>query len=406
MTRRKNTFALMVAVTVAGSLLLAACSSKDSDSITTTSTDSSLKVGTVPENEVWIGLEAPLTGDQAGVGTDMIEGAQLAAKELNAKGGIAGKQVKIVPIDDEADPEAGVAAAKAAIAKGLSAVVGPYNSGVGSETLPLYIEAGIVPLRFTSADATQGLGFTLQPMTSQIAPVATTAIATWQGAKKVALIYDSSAEYTVDADTAMVASLGAAGVEVVANIPVEPDKSDYSEAVKEAQAKGADLVYLITYYPEAAVLAKNILASGSPLKCLGDYSATDDAFVTEAGPEAARRCPLVGVPAPSDFPNSAALVAAFTAEFKEDPGTWTPYAYDSVNVLAEAAEIAGTFEAKALETALQELVTVAGWTGPAAFEPKTGNRVPAPVVVVSPSADGTLHVNESWATATGFKLAE
>ena len=95
-----------------------------------------------------------------------------------------------MPIDDAADPATGKTAATAAIAEGLDGVVGPYNSGVGAETLPLYLAAGIVPIRLTSADATAGLGFTLQPMTSQIAPVAADALTTWAQAKSVAIIYD------------------------------------------------------------------------------------------------------------------------------------------------------------------------------------------------------------------------
>ncbi len=404
MGKGKQRRVYVAALMLAGFLLAAGCSSSDSDDASSETTGSTLKIGTVPDDEVWIGLEAPLTGDQAGVGIDMLRGAEMAANALNGNGGIGGKQVKIVPIDDRADPKVGVVAARAAIAEGLSAVVGPYNSGVGSKTLPLYIEAGIVPLRFTSADTTQGLGFTLQPMTSQIAPVATTAITEWAGAKKVALIFDSSTEYTVEADKAMVASLRAAGVEVVADIPVEPGQKEYTAAVAAANAKGADLVYLVTYYPEAAVLAKEMLSSGTSAKCLGDYSATDDAFVEAAGPEAAKNCPLVGVPAPSDFPDSAELVAKFKVEFGEEPGTWSPYAYDSVNVLAEAAEEASGFEAKPLQAALESADGSMGWTGPVSFEVPSGNRIPAPVVVVAPGMDGMLHVDESWAMATGFKL--
>ena len=81
-----------------------------------------------------------------------------------------------MPINDAADPATGKEAAAAAIAEGLDAVVGPYNSGVGAETLPLYLAAGLVPIRLTSADSTAGLGFTLQPMTSQITPAAATAL--------------------------------------------------------------------------------------------------------------------------------------------------------------------------------------------------------------------------------------
>ena len=123
-----------------------------------------------------IGLEAPLTGDQKSIGIGMLDGAKLAASEMNARGGLLGRKVEIVPIDDAADPATGKTAATAAIAEGLDGVVGPYNSGVGAETLPLYLAAGMVPIRLTSADATAGLGFTLQPMTSQIAPVAADAL--------------------------------------------------------------------------------------------------------------------------------------------------------------------------------------------------------------------------------------
>ena len=123
---------------------------------------------------VRIGLEGPLSGDQKSIGIGMLDGARLAAAEINGRGGLAGRRLEIVPIDDAADPATGEKAASAAIEKGLDGVIGPYNSGVGAKTLPLYLAADIVPIRLTSADATAGLGFTLQPMTSQIAPVAPT----------------------------------------------------------------------------------------------------------------------------------------------------------------------------------------------------------------------------------------
>src|ERR1051326_4560692 len=91
-------------------------------------------------HKVWrIGLEGPLTGTQSDVGIGMLEGAQLAAEEINAAGGALGRQVEIIPIDDAADPAVGVAAAKAAIQAGLDGVVGPYNSGGGRGALPPYI---------------------------------------------------------------------------------------------------------------------------------------------------------------------------------------------------------------------------------------------------------------------------
>jgi len=75
-----------------------------------------------------LGLEAPLTGSLSVLGKGMLEGAELAASQLNAKGGILGKQVGIIPINDAGDATTGVAAAQKAIANGLDGVPGPCRS--------------------------------------------------------------------------------------------------------------------------------------------------------------------------------------------------------------------------------------------------------------------------------------
>jgi branched-chain amino acid transport system substrate-binding protein len=384
----------------ASSLLLAAVALAACSSSSTSSSSST--TATVPANEVRIGLEGPLTGSQSAVGRGMLHGAQLAASELNAKGGIDGKRVTIVPIDDAASPSKGVAAAKAAIAHGLTAVVGPYNSGVGIKTLPLYLKAGLVPLRLTSATSTEGLGFTLQPMTNQIAPVATKAITTWLGATSVGIIYDPTQAYTSDANTAMRSDLKAAGVSITSDLAISPGKSSYASAVSEVEATNPQVVYVITYYPEGGLIAQAMYQAKGSAKCLADYGAYDTGFITAAGVAAAESCPIVGVPAPNDFPNSTAEVAAYAAKFKAAPGTWAPYAYDSVKILADAATKAGNFHALALTTTLDEESKWQGWTGSVSFEAKSGNRIPAPVVVDATDASGTFHIESSWATATGF----
>lgn len=348
-------------------------------------------------DEIRIGLEAPLTGNQQDVGIGMLNGAQLAADEINESGGVNGKTVTIVPIDDAADPEVGVEAVSAAIANGLDAVVGPYNSGVGAETLPLYIDAGIFPMRLTSADSTQGLGFTLQPMTSQIAPVAASAIADWAQAQNVALIYDQSSTYTKDANTAMKSLLNDVGVAITVDVAIDPGADDYTNAVNEALATKPDLVYVIAYYREGGLVAKAMLDAGTDTKCLADFGAYDTGFVSTAGVEAAQNCPVVGVPAPDDFADSASLVAAYTDKFETAPGTWSPYTYDSVMMLADAIATLGSSDADAIRSFLLEQTEWSGWTGTVGFDEETGNRVPAPVVVVSTREDGTLHLDESWA---------
>ncbi len=370
---------------LAGVALLAACGSSSSD-----------------EESFRIGLEGPLSGSQQDVGEGMLRGAQLAADELNANGGIDGRTVEIVAIDDAADPATGVTAAEKAIEDGLDAIVGPYNSGVGLETLPLYEAAGLVPLRLTSANTTEGFGVTLQPMTSQIAPTATAAITSWLGATTVALITDGTPGYTESAGEAMRTELAAAGMTVVSDETITPGAASYADTVATAIASNPDVIYVITYFPEAGAIARDLVASGSDVACLADYGAYDNGYITAAGADAASRCNVVGVPAPDDFAGSASLVESYTTKFSAAPGAWSPYTYDSVLVLAEAVKTAGGTDTAKLEAALLATSGWSGWTGPVAFDASTGNRLPAPVTVNQVDANGEFHVDSAWAAAVGF----
>jgi len=331
----------------------------------------------------------------------MLKGAQLAAAQLNNEGGIRGKQVEIVPIDDAADPETGVEAAKSAIADGLDGVVGPYNSGVGIETLPLYIDAGLVPIRLTSDSSTNGLGFTLQPMTYQIAPVASQALDEWLGANTVAIAYDPTQNYTVSVSQALKASLEKAGVTVTAYEKVQPSKKSYTKVVDRLAAEKPDVIYAAVYFPEGGLIAKEIDEGGIDSQCIADYASYDTGFVETAGVAAAQACPVVGVPAPEDFSDSAGRVSAYEDKFGEAPGTWSPYTYDSLNFLADGVENAGGSDAKKLTSALNGVRGWKGWTGSVTIDPNNGNRQPATVVIVSTNAEGQLRVDQDWAEAVG-----
>ncbi len=348
-----------------------------------------------------VGLEAPLSGEQSVLGKGMLKGAQLAAAQLNEGGGILGRQVEVVPIDDAADPATGVKAAKAAIAAGLDGIVGPYNSGVGIETLPLYIDAGLVPIRLTSDNSTNGLGFTLQPMTYQIAPVASQALTGWLGARSVAIAYDPTQNYTVSVSRALKSSLEKAGVEVTAYEKVQPGKKSYTDVVQKLVAAKPDVIYAAVYFPEGGLIAKEMDQGGVESQCVADYASYDTGFVETAGVAAARACPVVGVPAPEDFAGAGARVSAYRERFGQAPGTWSPYTYDSLNLLAHGIEQAGGTAPEELSEALGAVSGWKGWTGSVTIDPDNGNRRPATVVIVDTDAKGQLHVDRSWAKAVG-----
>jgi len=79
-----------------------------------------------------------MSGPEASTGLDMLHGAQLAAARLNAGGGVLGRHVVLVPGDDRADPATGASVARRLVRGRISAVIGPFNSSVGLQALPVY----------------------------------------------------------------------------------------------------------------------------------------------------------------------------------------------------------------------------------------------------------------------------
>lgn len=387
MTKRSIRFILATLAVVSATLLTAGCASEPA-----------------PET-LRIGVEGPLTGDQAPTGQGMLNGAILAADELNANGGVLGKQVEIVPIDDAADPQTGVRAAQTALEEGIDAVVGPYNSGVGIETLPLYEDAGLVPIRLTSNSKTNAQGYTLQPMDYQIAPIAAAGLTDWLRVSSVAILFDETAEYTSSIAETLKSELEASGVSVPVFTAITPGTTDIAEAVLQAAQSGAQVIYGATYFPEGALIAQAVNTQGIALPCVLDYGSNDPGYIENAGSvKVAQSCSVVGVPSPQDFTDGPAFVERYQEAFGVAPGTWSPYTYDSVMLIAEAIENAGGTDPDALRSFLDSVQGWMGVTGSVTLDPENGNREPATVVFLNVSDEGEFRLNLEWAQAVGATM--
>src|SRR5215213_1454491 len=140
-----------------------------------------------------IAVEGPQSGPQAANGVDQLRGVRLAVNQLNARGGLwDGRKVAVFAADDKADAANAKAVARHVIAKGIRFVIGPYNSSVGIANLALYRRSHVLPLWMTSRDETAGVGATVQPMNTQIAPVEERYVRKVP-AKRVAMLVDDTA---------------------------------------------------------------------------------------------------------------------------------------------------------------------------------------------------------------------
>jgi branched-chain amino acid transport system substrate-binding protein len=355
---------------------------------------------------IQVALEAPLSGDQASNGTDMFEGARLAVDELNAHGGVLGRRIQLVPADDQGDPATGMEVASRMVNRGVFAVVGPYNSSVGIQNLKTYLDAGTVVIHLTSNKATNGMGVTVQPKDYQIAPVEAKAIDGYFHAKTVAIVYDPQT-YTGGIAADVKKALEQAGLRVLAYEKVDPGKSDYLPLIAQVERLKPDLLYVSTYYPQGAIIAKDLAKMGtnmpsSAMLCLMGLANQDPAFADAAGVSAARLCRFSGVPAPENFPGAAQYVKDYEAKVGSEPGTWGTFTYDSVKLLADAVTRAGAWDKDKVRDALSNTKGYQGITGVITIDKATGNRVDVPVVILSLGTDGKYSVDPKWAEFAGF----
>ena len=340
-----------------------------------------------------IAVEAPLSGPQSANGKDMLRGVKLAVAQVNARGGVLGRQVQIARIDDRAEPSRALPSVDKAVAAGAVAVIGPYDSSVGLLNLGDYMEAGIVPMRMTSSNQTEGFGATTQPMVSQTSPVEVPYLVS--EAKNLVVMLMDPSNYTTTVAMQTAKGLDKHGVNVDI-IPIDPSASDYSAVVAEALSLSPDVVYSSTYYPEGTKIAKALVAAKSKAKCFMNLANVDNAFVAEVGVAVAQTCSFSGVPAATQYPGAQTYVAQYEAAFGKVPDVWGSFTYDSALVLFDAMERAGTTHYSDLLAAVLATKDLTGATGSISINPESGNRRNAPMYILRVNDKGSF-VIQSWA---------
>src|SRR5438270_12989621 len=204
-----------------------------------------------------IAVEGPQSGSQVANGLDQLRGVRLAVDALNAHGGLwDGRKVAVFPVDDKGDEAKAMPAARQVVAKGIKFLIGPYNSSVGIANLPYYRRNHVLPLWMTSRDETAGVGATVQPMNTQIAPVEERYVK-GIGAKRVAMLVDDTPNgaFTKGMATRLRAKLVQDGASVTWTSVRETSASGlpstyYTGRVKKALTTKPDLVYVSKYFPE------------------------------------------------------------------------------------------------------------------------------------------------------------
>ena len=326
-----------------------------------------------------IATQSPLSGGQASLGEGIKLGTQLAIEKLKGPIEKLGFKVELVPFDDQAKPDVGVANAANVIAdKDILVVVGHLNSGVAIPASEKYKEAQLAMISPANTNPTvtdrNYLNVSRVCGRDDVQGVVGAEFAkTTLKAKTAYVIHDKTtygqgvAEFfKADAEKKGIKILGFEGTE---------EKSNFDPIITPMKAKNPDLIYFGGIYDQAAPFFKQAREKGVKATFMGP-DGMDSSDLTKIAGKAVQGMYYTSVAGPvSVYPAAKEFAKQYKDKFKKDPEPFAAQAYDSTAIALKAIEAA--IKASGGKVPSREQVSVAvrktkhtGITGTIEFDEK------------------------------------
>lgn len=283
----KRIMALLLALSMT---LLAACTNKPAATTTPEPTNSTPAAQEPAKTEpIKVGLVAALTGPSAELGKGIEMAAKLYQKQINAKGGILGRELQIIIRDDASNTQTGLNAVNELIQKeNVVAIIGPTGSGVVKATLGATAAAGVPHLINNGQDTEFGYDY---PHAFQFAmPNRTQArmlaeFVTQTGKSKVGLL-NANDGYGQPGIKDVIEELKAKGIEAVAHEEFKAADADMTSQLVRLQNAGVDVILFWGMGNDAATIRKNMATLGWDVPLVGPNPLVMKNFRDLAGAEA------------------------------------------------------------------------------------------------------------------------
>jgi len=292
--------------------------------------------------DVIIGVAGPITGPNAAFGAQLQKGAEQAAADINAAGGMNGEQIKIVVGDDVSDPKQGISVANKFVADGVKFVVGHFNSGVTIPASEVYNENGIMVITpaATNPQVTER-GMTAVFRTcgrdDQQGAVAGAYLAEKFKDAKIAVVHDKTPYGQGLADETK-KSMNAAGVTEVMYEGVNIGDKDFSALIGKMKEAGVTIIYWGGLHTEAGLIIRQAADQGLKATLVSGDGIVSNELASIAGDAVAGTLNTFG-PDPTLNPANKEIVEKFKAA-GFNPEAYTLYSYAAVQVIAGAAAAA------------------------------------------------------------------
>ncbi len=343
---RRQFLAVVGAAAAVGALSACGSSSSSSTAASTSTSSSSAASG----DAINVGLLAPLTGDVSVYGTAVANGANLCIKQINEAGGINGKQINVIQMDEQGDATQAVNCFTQMVDEGITALIGDVTT---TPTLAVVAESQDYNMPMVTASATaEAVTYDAETDTVYANVFRTTFTDPFQGVKmadyaadklgytKAAVIYQIGADYNEGLAANFEDEFTAKGGEIVASETYSDGDVDFRTQLTTILAAAPEVVYCPNYYEDVGQILSQAADVGLDVPFLGGDGW--DGVTEYATAEQLDGCYFCANYATGSNPD---FESAYEAEYGSSyPNGFAPLGYDAALVVCEglkAAEEAG-----------------------------------------------------------------
>jgi len=312
-----------------------------------------------------VGVNLELSGNVASYGTSEADGIQLAVDEINDAGGIDGKKIEIIKVDNKSDPaEATNAAIKLTTQDQVIAIIGAATSGAtvaqaqiaNDNETPLISPSGTSPTVTVNEDGSVN-EFVFR--TSFIDPFQGTVAANFAAnelkVKNVAIYSDNSSDYSKGLASSFKKDFEEAGGKVIAEEFYVGKDADFRSTLTRIKSANPEFIFIPGYYEEVGLIVKQAREMGIDVPLMGADGWDSPTLLDLAGADALNNTFTTNHYSSED-PDGIIqdFNEKFNAKYNKMPDSFNALGYDTVYLLADAIERAGSVDSVKIKDALAE----------------------------------------------------
>lgn len=338
--------------------------------------------GDAKGDTIKIGANLELSGEVASYGQSISEGMELAIEEINDSGGVDGKKIKVVKVDNKSDnAEAASAATRLTSQENVLAIIGAATSGntIAQAQIANDTKTILLSPSGTAPNVTENEDGSINEYvfrTSYIDPFQGTVAANFAakelGVKTAAIYSDSASDYAKGLAAAFKETFQKAGGKIVAEESYVAGDTDFRSTLTRIKSANPEFVFIPGYYEEVGLIVKQARESGVTVPLMGADGWDSPTLVDLAGKEALNNTFITNHYSAQD-PDTK--IQEFVTKFKEkykdkSPDAFNALGYDSVYLLVDAIKRAGSLDREAVKDALAETKDISLVTGVVTIDKK------------------------------------